>query len=214
MTQLPDNRALTTPRAEPLDYATPAKRSAPLWRSPALWALVIAIAVIMLALWSLLRPAKGAATERSRRILCASNLKQIGMGIVEYAYNNGGKFPPRLDVLIASGDLPPDVFVCPCSDDEWATGPTTQARLAEFAKKGHCSYVYLGAGMTSSVPANFVLAYEKPENHRGEFMNVLYGDGSVWWMDKQQLNHLISELKAGRNPPGPITRPAHSGGQP
>jgi prepilin-type processing-associated H-X9-DG protein len=45
-----------------------------------------------------------------------------------------------------------------------------------------------------------VLAYEQVTNHNKKGMNVLYGDGSVNWIDPNKAQYLLSE-KAGRNPP-------------
>ncbi|MCY2954737.1 MAG: hypothetical protein NTU53_22630 [Planctomycetota bacterium] len=139
----------------------------------------------------------------ANQVKCASNLRQIGQGIMLYANDRGGKFPPRLEVLITDVDLNPEVFVCPASNDKRATGPTTQAMLAELGKKGHCSYVYLGAGMTTSVPPDTVVAYEILDHHEKARINVLFGDGHVEWVVKAEAERIIKDLQAGRNPPNP-----------
>ena len=142
---------------------------------------------------------------RPNRVRCASNLKQIGMGIQLYANDHAGQFPPSFWELITSADLNPEVFICPSSPDERASGPTTQALLAEFRKPAHCSYIYVGSALTTQSPASAVAAYEKPENHDGDGGNVLYADGSVQWLDHPELNRIIKELAAGHNPPWPPT---------
>jgi len=200
--------------ALPLEYAIPPKKL-PWWsvRVGGPWGIVILI-ILALLFASLIDFPTGAATQRANRVKCASNLKQIGMGLMLYANDNRGQFPPKFELLITNADLNPEVFVCPSSNDETAIGPTTQAMLAEFAKKEHCSYIYLGSGKTSAVPATYILAYEKPENHDGEGMNILYGDGTVSWVTKPEMTRLLSELQSGHNPPRPATQPSATGGRP
>ncbi len=52
--------------------------------------VVIAILGIM---FSLLMPAIQASREASRRAQCANNLHQLGVGLINYAESNAGKFP-------------------------------------------------------------------------------------------------------------------------
>lgn len=143
-------------------------------------------------------------TGRPYRVQCASNLRQIGQGIFLFANDNAGKFPSQLGQLITGADINPEVLVCPDSNDMKATGANTQQILADFAKPGHCSYVYLGAGLTSkTVLADTVVAYENLADHGGDGMNVLFGDGHVDWFNKNGATYLLKELQAGINPPRP-----------
>ena len=44
------------------------------------------------------------------------------------------------------------------------------------------TYVYLGKGMTTAtVKDDTLIAYESPENHQGDGMNMLFGDGHAEW---------------------------------
>jgi len=168
-------------------------------RRRAIAALCIGGSELLLLLMAIIiLPRMGASPERANRVKCASNLRQIGQAIFLYANDNAGRFPQRLDQFLADGSLEAYVFVCPSSNDDWATGPTKAAILADFAKPDHCSYFYLGAGLTTTVSADYVLAYELPKNHDWEGFNVLYGDGHVEWTTAIWI---VDELKAGHNPP-------------
>ena len=55
--------------------------------------LIMVISIIMI-LVSLLLPALSKAKDKSRQILCASNVKQIGLKMAMYANENNMSFPP------------------------------------------------------------------------------------------------------------------------
>jgi len=87
-------------------------------------------------------------------------------------------------------------FVCPSTRDTPATGPTTQAVIAELAKGGHCSYIYVGRGMTTATATSTtVVAYEPLVNH-GNGADVLFGDGHVQFMLAPQFKSLIATIPA------------------
>jgi prepilin-type N-terminal cleavage/methylation domain-containing protein len=54
--------------------------------------LLVVIGIIALLI-SILLPALNAAKERANRIKCASNLRQIGQGLMLYANDNKGAYP-------------------------------------------------------------------------------------------------------------------------
>ena len=136
---------------------------------------------------SIMLPALNSAKERANRVKCASNLRQIGQGMMLYANDNKGKYPADLGTLVKEADLNPEVFVCPGRGTELPAGVAQNvrdpAKLAAAAKwvNEHADYVYLGAKLNNNAPAEVILAYEKPENHGGQGINMLYGDGHVEW---------------------------------
>jgi prepilin-type processing-associated H-X9-DG protein len=142
------------------------------------------------------------------RIKCASNLRQIGMALMIYSNEHGGMYPPTLDEVLIEGDITSEVFICPKTAHERATGPTTQAVLQDFHKPGHNSYLYvIGSVPEKSLTSSHVVAYEPPTNHAGDGMNVLFGDGQVDWLSAREAARVIAELQAGFNPPrSPSTR--------
>lgn len=82
------------------------------------------------------------------RIKCKSNLVQIGMEIAQYAADHGGNYPDDFSALMLGDDLPPSLFICPGSDDSPATGATRAEVAQDLKRPGHCSYVYLGKGLS------------------------------------------------------------------
>jgi prepilin-type processing-associated H-X9-DG protein len=165
----------------------------------------IEIALVLFIAFTL--PPLGRSRPAANRVKCMINLRQIGQGIFLYAMDNRGRFPPDLDALMLTQDLTFEVLVCPSTNDIKARGPTTQATLhAMHAGPGHCSYIYVGGSLTSqTVTAQHVVAYEPMSNHRGAGMNVLFGDGSVQFLNQAESTYVLAELKAGHNPPRPKT---------
>ncbi len=136
-------------------------------------------------------PAMGASKERAERVKCASNLRQIGQGVMLYQ-NDNKKYPTTLGDLFET-DLNAEVFLCPDS------GKAIPADIARDKKKyaewvnANSDYVYLGATMKAADPAERILAYEKLENHNGEGVNILYNDGHVEWMMQEGAKKAIEE---------------------
>ncbi len=150
------------------------------------WAgLIIAAAVVVVM------PMFGMSHERGNRIKCQSDLRMIGWACDNYAQGHGGAFPDSFDNLLPAPQYA--VFVCPSSNDDRAVGDTPEQMLAAFHQPGHCSYVYVGAGLTIKSPPKTVLAYERLVNHY-EGMHVLYVDGSVVWLSRKDAESLLAQL--------------------
>jgi hypothetical protein len=45
-----------------------------------------------------------------------------------YSNDNGGMYPPSFDELLLTSDIVSEGFICPSTDDDAATGATTQER--------------------------------------------------------------------------------------
>lgn len=132
---------------------------------------------------------------------CASNLHQIGLGILLYQQDHGGRYPDTLGELVELEGISPACLTCPAADDEPATGPTTRAVVADLVAGGHLSYVYVGRGLTDNTVADdTVVCYEPLANHSGAGMNVLFGDGHAEWVPRAKAVGTVARLAAGERP--------------
>jgi prepilin-type processing-associated H-X9-DG protein len=127
-------------------------------------------------------------------------MKQIGLGAIMYANANGGQFPDDLEAIVTSQSLAPTVLNCPSSADKPPSNTSTQALLADMKKPGHVSYVWVGKGLTVQAAANVVILFEPTSNHRGEGMNVLFGDGHVEWTNDGEADSILDQQKRGISP--------------
>jgi prepilin-type N-terminal cleavage/methylation domain-containing protein/prepilin-type processing-associated H-X9-DG protein len=133
--------------------------------------LLVVIAIIAI-LAAILTPTLGSAFEKGRRTSCRSNVRQIGLALIQYAddhsgwYVLAGKPPPVYDGgvlknewpfsrhvtnLMASGYLGDmKVWVCP-SDKLDGTKKVTIAstNLVTFNSVGNCSYMYIAGFNTA-----------------------------------------------------------------
>jgi len=135
---------------------------------------------------------------------CAANLRQIGTSIIMYANDHRGALPPDWSTLLVVQELTTELFSCPSSNDETASGATPDEMLRNFKKPGRCSYVYVGTAPPTGLTRRFyVLAYEPLANHQGTGAHVLYADGEVVLHDGPRATRLIADLQAGISPPRP-----------
>jgi len=132
--------------------------------------------------------------ERANRAICASNLHQIGLAIELYRADNTQTNPPDFFYLLRDEQLTSKVFICRSSNTEPAEGTPAQ-QMAALLTPQHCSYIYLGRGLSGPMSPTEVVAYEPRANHNGEGMNVLYGDGHVDWLDRPAATALLGRLK-------------------
>jgi prepilin-type processing-associated H-X9-DG protein len=150
--------------------------------------------------------------EPSLRVRCASNMKQIGLGAIMYANNNGSRFPPDLATIFQDEDLIPEVFVCPQTPTPPPAGPTTQAVAAQLKRPGVSDYIYVGDGLTTSSLDDSVVLYEPLSDHGGDGMNVLFADGRVVWVEGKASRSILQQAAAGvrpiRYPPAQATQAA------
>ena len=182
---MPDNDQVLPPsppepeprRQEPRSFepAPPKKSNTGLWIGLGVGCGVGGLMFLGLLL-GLLLPALGAVRSRALRANCQSNLRQIGLAVNGYSEDYDGDFPPSLAELYSDYVSNARLFKCPATNDrgylDFVAGTATEASA---------SYVYL-PGRFCELPGDFFVAYDKPGNHRGDGVNVVYVDGHVqWW---------------------------------
>jgi hypothetical protein len=150
-------------------------------------------------------PDSGHTGHPANRTRCLQNLWQLGQAVLLYSNENHGLFPPNIDALVLTQDVRFEQLVCPSTTDTPAPGPTMQAALRNLhAQPGHCSYTYVGRGLTNrTATAEHVVAYEPISNHGGAGISVLFGDGHTLFLFPADAKYVLLELQAGHNPPRP-----------
>jgi prepilin-type N-terminal cleavage/methylation domain-containing protein/prepilin-type processing-associated H-X9-DG protein len=136
--------------------------------------LLVVIAIIGI-LAGILLPVLSRARESARRTQCASNVRQIGMGLIMYANENAESFPASTTAPVAMTSLnllypnyvsDPRMFNCP--SDTSVTAATNAGITAgdAFGKK-ECSYGYDNTH-TQADDADVALAADRPRNAAGD----------------------------------------------
>jgi len=176
---------------------------------------LVSVFTIVVASDALVHPRYGP----SARVLCASNMRQILLAALLYADDHNGKFPPSLDVLLATEDISAEPFVCPASSLMPAPGATAADQAASMRADlaHHLSYIYLGRGLNNdpNFPLQIIL-YEPLSDHGGTGINVGYSDGSVAWMNrKDAIAAINAALSAAATRPTtlPFIKSNNQGGQ-
>lgn len=147
-------------------------------RRPALFiSLAAGLALLVLAVMTLL-PSSHRDRERLEEVRCRSNLIQIGMAIREYRDANGGALPDSFATLFRTADLVPENFVCP--DDRRVTPARTRDAFLADSGPAHCSYHYLGNGLTLPIarPDEVVIAIDRTLDAKSS-VSALFADGHV-----------------------------------
>jgi hypothetical protein len=142
----------------------------------------------------------------SSQAVCVDHFRAIEKAVHDYAAAHDGAFPQSLADVVADGTLDADALICAATSDVKAAG-TTPAEIAKKLRSGrHCSYVYVGKGLSKSSPAECVLLYEPLNVHRDEGLRVLFVDGRVQKIGAIESAKAIERLSHDINPPWTVTQ--------
>jgi hypothetical protein len=180
----------------PLDYEPRYSRRR-LFTRPVLAVVLLVVVFGGVQVWPFLVRAR----EGCGRTRHTDHLRQIGLAVVLYATDYQGAFPDSLETAFLKESLSAEALICPSSSDTKATGATPAQIAANIHAGGHCSYMYVGANLTSASPGDCVLAFESPANHGMDGGYVLYADAHVTFETLSTLVQLVPALEAGQNPP-------------
>jgi prepilin-type processing-associated H-X9-DG protein len=149
---------------------------------------------------SILLPSLNRARETANRVKCASNLRQIGQGCVMYANDHKGAYPPDLGAIIKNYEIPLDSFVCPTRGTPVPPEifSATDDKKAAWVNE-NTDYVYLGKGMNNTATPDTVVCYEKRDNHGGDGMNILFGDGHIEFLRMPDAKKMIEKTNAAKD---------------
>ena len=139
----------------------------------------------------MLLPALNAARESARKASCMSNLKQIGLGIKQYAniMRWEGWYPSdaanantalgSFNLLIKTKKLTDTgMYICPSATGVTKSTKTTSTPL----EAGNLSYLYSKYSLSESSAADSAVASDAASNHT-DAGNVLFVDGHVGQFD-------------------------------
>ena len=125
------------------------------------------VAAIFMLVVTLLTPFVNMAKERSRRVDCEKNLRNIRLALGSYALEHGGKFPKELKELYPNYITDQAVLDCPASN---TVGGADRP-----------DYIYT-AGLKALSPAKSVVVEDIDGNHGKRGKYLLRVDGSIDWV--------------------------------
>ena len=108
---------------------------------------------------------------RRDNVVCADNLRKVGLALYIYAREHDGKFPPKLETLYEERYL---------ADERLMDCPATR----KTGTLEDPDYIYT-AGLSVKTPSEEALLRDKSKNHPGGGKNVLYLNGAVVWEEER-----------------------------
>ena len=140
--------------------------------------IVLAVVWVLAMLGIAIGVAISQAGGRAHTISCVSNLKQIGLGLMQYSIDFESRFPVQdnargLEALRSTGVLTDHAwYVCPSST-------TTAGSGEEPLTDANCDYIYLGGLFDTDWTQDCPIVIERPGSHVDNSVNILYAGGYV-----------------------------------
>ncbi len=161
---------------------------------------MLAVPFICLLLGILL-PALGKAREIANRAVCSANMNGIYKSMYTYSVTNDDQFPPNLGILIMDGSISVNTVLCPSAGVNISAmpGDMTLQEMARWAD-ANTPYIYVYPNEGSNASSDAIIMYEPLENHAGDGMNILWGDGHVSFETDDQAFRILR--KQGLDPHG------------
>ena len=156
-------------------------------------ALPVVLVPVAALLMGILMPALARTRQIAFRMVCGQNMSGLGRAMLIYANDYDDEFPTQTkwcDLLIKYAEVPPEGFRCEAAPQQGQSNYAMNKNLENVDRR--------------SAPPDMVLVFESspgwnqsggPEllttdNHRGDGCNVLFVDGHIESIKKQNLDEL------------------------
>jgi prepilin-type processing-associated H-X9-DG protein len=144
-------------------------------------------------------PALMKAKETAHRATCMNNLRQISVAMKQFAVDNDDRNPRTFGELLKGGYLTTTkVFFCPSTRSRLPDDFPADFKEADLAALNRIDaltdYVMVKDMDAASTP-DFIMAHDKPGNHRGAGRNCLHVDGHVRWYPEAEFQRKMDEQR-------------------
>ena len=144
---------------------------------------------------SILLPSLNRARETANRVKCASNLRQIGQGLLLHSNENRGFYPRSLGELVKTQDMGAEVFFCPSGSNPILPHSNELDDLITWADET-CHYEFLAAELASDeIGPEVIIVIEREGAHGGDGRNALFGDGHVEFLREQEIAAVLDQSR-------------------
>lgn len=164
-------------------------------RMSVVFVVIVVLGLITIIVGCVVR-ARQTYVRQSADSKCMAQMALIGDSLSQYASDHDGKYPRDIVELVRAGYLRGSwSLVCPMTSDRPALGRTPSEIADHLAEGGHMSYVYIGADVSRRDGGDTPVLYERPENHGGSQMLVLFKCGRA---EKLPIRTAWAKIKAER----------------